>query len=483
LEIITQHPTKLLSLPQPFGFSLLPSLFWFIGDQLHSSEGHHHSLLLSLATSILFLLGGFCSLMASNSLGQLSVRYDPSQPIPVTFELLGTPGYSSSGDSHIFHILSLLLAFSAFAGLLPVRSLIPRLLFVIIFTSCSAKALEQIAFPLLSSEEVVTLDGGIFGLPWLSCLTLCFLGTSTVLNASSASMGSSGQWIMAIFGASPLLFFLWIFLEESFHLLAPLSFACCLVNGVVALCSRMIEFARQHDPAYLATISSTKTTQQHQQRSGAAAAAVGVTRPFVESVCVMCACVGFVYGILTSWLSRHSVTFDFIIPLLSLLFYTTGDGTLIPSTPALGISACLSSIWWILSALFSLFFKGHDGLQFLNQFVTSSSSNSFLLFSLGGVLEDANVSIWNDNDEIIFNWMTILHIGLLCLTLPGLILSFLRRRQESEDLMFILAAVSLLSAIISQIWSLRLLGLISALYSAWRCYDIGHNTRRSDQTI
>jgi hypothetical protein len=428
----------------------------------------------ALLRSILFLLGGFCCLMASNSLGQLSFRYDPSQPIPFSFELLTNGDPSSSTGSHIFYILSLLLAFSAFAGLLPVRSLIPRLLFVVVFTFFSAKALEQVAFPLVTSEEVVTVDGGMFALPWLSCITLCFLGTSTVLNAStsSAAMGAqgSGQWVMALFVASPIVFFIWILIEESFHLLAPLSLACCLVNGVVAFCSRMIEFARQHDPVYLSN-SSTKVA------SSSTSSTVPVT-PFAESVCVICSCVAFISGIFTCWLSRHLVLFDFAIPLLSLIFYTTGDGTLIQATPALGISASLSSLWWILSALFSLFLKGHDGLQFLNQFSSGGgSSSSFFLF------EDVNVSIWNDNDEIFFSWVTFLHLGLLFLTLPGVILSFLRRRQESEDLMFILAAVSLLSAIISQIWSLRLLGLTSAVYSAWRCYDIGHNTRRSDQTI
>jgi hypothetical protein len=396
--------------------------------------------------------------VASNSLGRLNIRYDPSLPTLFSFEVLDEPlGDSSRGGAHGYLLLSLLLSFSAFAGVMPVRSLLPRLLFVAIFTFVSAKSLEQITFPDTVSETVVTVDGGLFGLPWLSCLALSFFGTSTVLNAAVSVPGSSGQWMTALLVACPFLSLVWIAIEQADHYLAPLCFASSLTHIVVAACSRVLEFSRQHDPVYLANSAAAKSSV-----------------PFTESVCVISSCVGFLFGAIACWFSRHLVLFDFALPLLSLVFYTTGDGNVIPSTPALGVVAIVSSLWWIVSAIYSLFLKGHDGLQFLQQF--RSSSTPFLL-------DDVDASIWNGDDEVAFRWITVLHIGLLLVALPGIILSFLRRRNESEDLMFVLAVVSLLSAILSQIWSIRLLGVVSALYAAWRCYDIGRNIRKGDQTI
>jgi hypothetical protein len=394
--------------------------------------------------------------VASNSLGRLNIRYDPSLPTYFSLEVLSDSRDDSPVGSHIYLLLSLLLSFSAFAGLMPVRSLLQRLLFVAFFTYSSAKSLEQIAFPDTLSDTVVTVDRGIFGLPWLSCVALSFFGTSTVLNAAVSVPGSSGQWITALFVVSPLLFFFSIIIEQADHYLAPLCSASSFSHIVVAVCSRVLEFSRQHDPLYLAN-AATKSSV-----------------PFTESVCVISACVGFLFGAISCWLSRHLVFFDFALPLLSLVFYTTGDGFVVPATPALGVAALVSSLWWIMSAIYSLFLKGHDGLQFLQEF--RSSSSSFLF-------EDVDVSIWNGEDEVVLRWVTLLHVGLLLVALPGVILSFLRRRNESEDLMFVLAVVSLLSAILSQIWSIRLLGLISALYAAWRCHDIGRNIRKGDQTI
>lgn len=408
--------------------------------------------LIECSCSVLFLLGGFCFLVASNSMGQFNIRYDPTYAFPFTVEM--HTDLNSSSAPHIFALLSLLLAFSAFAGLLPVRSLLPRLLFVALFTYFSSRALEQFAYPLLNTEGVVSLDGNAFGLPWISCLTFCFFGTSTVLNVSSP--GNSGQWIMAIFATSPGVFLLWMVIEESYHLLTPLCFAASLSHIAVAVCSRIIEFARQHDPVFLShSIQPTSV-------------------PFAESVCILCATFGFVFGVVTCWLTRHSVFFDFAIPLLSLVFYTTGDGRVVKYTPALAISATISSCWWVISALYSILLKGHDGLQFLNHF--QSSSTSFLF-------EDLEISIWNENDEVVFRWMCLLHVFLLLLALPGVILPFLRRQNESEDLMFILGVVGALVAIVSQVWSIRLLGIVSGLYSAWRCLDVGRNVRKSDQTI
>lgn len=344
---------------------------------------------------------------------------------------------------------------------MPVRTIIPRLLFIATFTYCGAKSLEYIGYPTIHPDLNTTYDG-IFSFTWISSFILCFLGTSTILNASASISGNSGRWFLGLFVIFPFCCILWIVLVPSLNdHLSGFCFITSLTHILVSISCRITEFSRQHDPIHIARTASSSSSKNKN------------IIPFTESVCIITSFVGFFFGLSCCWLIRHQVYFDFIIPLLSLVFFTTADGAFLERIPALGISAFISSIWWILSALYSILLKGHDGLQFLQSF--SSSKVTFW--------EDANISIWNDQDEIIFQWMTLAHIIILIVILPGFILSILRRKTESEDLMFVLAVLSLLAGITSQIWSLRLLGFTTALYSAWRCYDIGQSTRKSDQVI
>jgi hypothetical protein len=406
---------------------------------------------LIFSPSLLCLIGGLCFLFASESLGHLNIVYDPSSPFYFTLNFLVPETEGESDTSNIYLILAFLLALFAFSGLMPVRSLLPRLLFITAFTYLSAKSLEQVSFPFAT-------EGSMFGLPWICCLLLTLFGTSTVLNASASATGNSGHWMMGIFVGSPLLFLLWIALDSSeVQHLSGVCFASSLSHILVSSCCRVVEFSRQHDPTYLSR-STNKTII-----------------PFAESVCVICSCAGFFYGLIYSWLSRHAIVFDMMIPVLSLVFSTTTDGAIVNDLPSLGFAALISSLWWMGSALYSLFLKGRDGLQFLQQFESSSS----IVF----LFEDVDISVWNDQDQVIGKWITFLHLFLLILPLPGLYLSFLRRPKESEDLMFVLAILGVLSAIISQVWSIRLLGVTCALYSGWRCFDIGKNVRKSDQVI
>eukprot|EP01038_Epipyxis_sp_PR26KG_P004661 gene4661-6549_t len=53
----------------------------------------------------------------------------------------------------------------------------------------------------------------------------------------------------------------------------------------------------------------------------------------------------------------------------------------------------------------------------------------------------------------------------------------------SEELMFIFAILSILSIIMGQTNSVRYLGIIGALTSGWRCYEMSQLTAKSNRII
>jgi hypothetical protein len=73
---------------------------------------------------------------------------------------------------------------------------------------------------------------------------------------------------------------------------------------------------------------------------------------------------------------------------------------------------------------------------------------------------------------------------MLIVPLPGIALGVLRRKDDSsEELLFVLAIVSLLPIVGAQVNSIRYLGIVGSLFAAWRCYDIGLTQRNSDRLI
>jgi len=66
-----------------------------------------------------------------------------------------------------------------------------------------------------------------------------------------------------------------------------------------------------------------------------------------------------------------------------------------------------------------------------------------------------------------------LNVVLALLPLPAIASSFLRRKTDSEDMVFVLAIFSCVSILGAQCWSVRYLGMNGLMYAAYRCYEIG----------
>ena len=246
------------------------------------------------------------------------------------------------------------------------------------------------------------------------------------------------------------------------HYVLQVYWVATVTTGAVAVCCRVLEISRQSDPHYAARKIAAK------KKAGSS------VTTYTESVCTICAVVALCFALLVSASDRHR-NMDFDVPLASLILLTVHSGALISGTPSIAISIMLSACWWTLSGFYSVALKGHDGLQYLNGFASPDPSTGFF--------SDRDVSVWSGAADAGVSWLTYLHVALLLIPLPAIVLSFQRRQNESESLMFVLSGLSTLSALCSQVWSIRLLGFTGAIYGCWRCYEIENSRSVSKGVI
>lgn len=159
---------------------------------------------------------------------------------------------------------------------------------------------------------------------------------------------------------------------------------------------------------------------------------------------------------------------DWTIPLATLVLMTVPRGKLLRSAHPFAVVLLSSGIWWLISGVYSLFFKGIGVPSGIETIVAKQVP-----------YQDIAVSFWNQSSIM----LPILNFILLCIPLPVMALSYLRRHDESEDLMFMLSAFSCITLFGGQIWSIRMLGLVGAIYGLWWCYDLSLLQQKSNALI
>jgi hypothetical protein len=127
-----------------------------------------------------------------------------------------------------------------------------------------------------------------------------------------------------------------------------------------------------------------------------------------------------------------------------------------------------SGAWWFLSALYSIFVKG-----------MSSNSGLDTIIPKHEPYRDISISFWNQNSL----WLPILNFILVCTPLPSMVTAYLRRKGESEDLMFVLSIFSSIALFGGQIWSIRLLGLTGTVFGFWWCYELSLLQQKSNAIL
>jgi hypothetical protein len=185
------------------------------------------------------------------------------------------------------------------------------------------------------------------------------------------------------------------------------------------------------------------------------------------SVCMMATVLSICWTVEASILS-HSVSSDLTVPLACLLLITTRRNMMFPDIHPVALAAMAASSWWLMSALYSIFVKGFF------------HNNGFSHFELNvGIFGEENVSFWS-NDSM---FQPLLNLLLTLVPLPAIALGFIRRKGESEDMLFILALLSSLTVIGASSSSVRLLGVMGVAFGGWRCYDVGQKQGISNKLI
>lgn len=238
--------------------------------------------------------------------------------------------------------------------------------------------------------------------------------------------------------------------SEDYQYLHNILWLGGFVHAGAVVCCQILDFSRAAD-------------------INAARKQTAVGRPFSESLSIASSHLGFLFLASACIVTPHVVC-DFYVPLSSLLLMAIPrDLVLFKAHPIL-ISGIFSSAWWSMSAFYSLFLKGKEGLEYLHSFSSEGS---------GGVFSDAEVSVWSSAPT----WIVWGHVFLFMCTLPAIVVTLMKRPYATEDVLFFLAIVSVLPVIAAQIWSIRLLGIVGALFAAWGCYDVSSMQRVSNAVL
>jgi hypothetical protein len=97
-----------------------------------------------------------------------------------------------------------------------------------------------------------------------------------------------------------------------------------------------------------------------------------------------------------------------------------------------------------------------------------------------GMFHNAPISFWSSS---LPTWLIIVNFIEGLVPLPAVILSAMKRKNESEELVFVLAVLSLLPLVGSHANCIRFIGGVSTVYASWRCYEIGQKHSLSERII
>ena len=414
------------------------------------------------------LLASICAvLVASETFGPLSFSIDPDSP---TFFVIENHPELASDHSGFFLILSVLMLVGAAVGVLPVRKAVSRLLFILGFSYCAAHALMEWAFPLALNKD--SPHHGTFQLPWLYCLATVFFASSAAIHSGQASVaaktgrdtGSSssssskesphaGTFMYVAVASLPFVGIVWASLADTMHAnLSGLLWVAAVANAMIAISTRVAELNRE--------VRGVKGGWSRSLLSASLSASSA-------TVCLLSAVAAILWTAGASLVTPH-VSTDLTVPLACLLLLCTRRNLLVAEVHPLALAASAASAWWYLSTFYAILGRGF------------AARNGIHGFELNvGIFGHEDVSIWTNTGF----FTPLLNLALAAVPAPAIVLGFLRRKGDSEDMMFVLAVLSAISVIGAGCSSVRLLGVTGVVFGFWRCYDLGQKQVQSNRLI
>lgn len=402
----------------------------------------------------------------------------------VTGEML-----SLSDHTGFFLLISVVLALSALLQVFPIMRPLPRLLYVIVFSFTCGMALLGWGFPATvggqSQADMLLADGEVAphfvtSLESIYCVVCGLFATSAVFHTLSNSDVFVSKAIVGLWSLIPLLTLIFDVVsrkegEDDTAAHEGYCWVAIVVAAGIGITVRYIDwFVELTSIPSVSLSSSSSAAAQLRHRSTSSSNLVKSKAAVIGTHCAHCV---IVYTVLACALSVK-LNRDLLIPLSCLSLYCTRKGyTMVYQQLPVTVSVAMyTTVYWTLSALYSLLLKGYGGLaeyEYLEGFSLSV-----------GILRDENVSIWTAPSL----WMPALNLALLACPLYVLYMSYqnVSRRHlsqtqthsqagnrraytsQTQDSLFVFTLLCLLSIVTSQLWSIRLLGLVS-LVSGFRC--------------
>ena len=198
-------------------FSLCIASFFLFASTLITElwKGAH------FVRSALLLISGFLVLVATEALGPLTIQADPTSSTYLVISL--HPELAQGDHSGLFLLATAFLVATAFIGLYPIQRPLPRVLFAISFSYCTAHAMIGAAFP--ASMGADAPHNGSFELPWVYSFVFSILSTSTALKAmanivskrksSGVSQSLTKDYVFITWSVLPIGALGWSLIEDS----------------------------------------------------------------------------------------------------------------------------------------------------------------------------------------------------------------------------------------------------------------------------
>lgn len=234
-----------------------------------------------------------------------------------------------------------------------------------------------------------------------------------------------------------------------------------MVNACIACATRASEIIRTVDDLKRSVLS-----EGMKGVGGTPQPKPSKINPVAASVCVMAAFLGIFWTTLATAYSPH-LSNDLVIPAAGLILLATKRGVILTDSHPLITLALYTTAVWLVSSLYRIFVMGY-GEQPEDIFEPQY-----------GLFRDEDISIWTSPSK----WLPWLSFAMTLVPLPAVVFSFLRRKDDSEEMMFVLAVLSALPIIGAQSTPIRLLGVVGLLFGSWRCWDIGQTGKRSERLI
>ena len=438
--------------------------------------------------SICLIVAAVAALVTVDALGPFSIIEMPdgsSIPFSVSYRAAsgGIPGSGNmaenlasegivgemlvlSDHTSFFLVLSVALAVAALLQVFPIMSPLPRLLYVVIFSFTCGMALLGWGFPAaLGQAGASTSDTSLLfatSAESVYCVGSALLATSAVFHTLSSSNSALSKIIVGVWSLIPVSFL--VFCMVSYQdggdssVYEGICWVAIAVASGIGITVRYIDWFVELTALPTVSLSASVATPT----PAATKPSSNLVKSKAAIIGNFCAHVGIVYTYLACACSTL-LNRDVLIPLSFCLLFCTRKGyTVFNQQFPVAVSVVMySSLFWVCSALYSLLLKGYEGLQAYEYLEGFSLSL--------GILRDENVSIWTAPSA----WMTIVNLVLLCCPLFVLYSCYrsLHHRQQvgsnpraaakAQDSLFVFTLLCILSIVASQIWSIRLLGVVS----------------------